>query len=196
MDAEVHIGSGREGLWGYLQVISVATDSGLYDVLFGEKRQGGRIVSRAPFQVLVLPFRRTVDGTFEHAVFRRKDEYYWQHVAGGGEEGETAIEAARRETREEAGLTGTKNFFSLKTVSSIPVYHFADREHWGKSQYVVPGYYFARKVSSGSIELSAEHDEFKWVDFETAKYLLYWDHDKTALWELNERLLNDDMIPA
>ncbi len=60
---------------------------------------------RAPFQVLVIPFRRT--GTVpEFAVLKRSDASYWQFVAGGGENDETPAQAATRETEEEIGITG------------------------------------------------------------------------------------------
>lgn len=42
---------------------------------------------RAAFQVLVLPYRQTSQGT-EFALFRRADADCWQGVAGGGEAGE------------------------------------------------------------------------------------------------------------
>ena len=153
-------------------------------------------MKRAPFQILVLPFRRKESGAIEYAVFRRKDESYWQGIAGGGHEGETPLEAARRETREESGLSASVDFFTLKTVSSIPVYYFADHEQWGPAQYVIPAHTFACDFGSAEIELSPEHTEFRWVDFESANYLLCWDIDKTALWELNQRLLKNDLIPA
>ena len=53
---------------------------------------------RAPFQILVIPFRRTAAG-LEFAVLRRSDADYWQFVAGGGEDDETPLQAARREAR-------------------------------------------------------------------------------------------------
>src|SRR5882672_8901989 len=61
-------------------------------------------MGRAPFQVLVFPFRRVQAGRLEYAIFRRADIDAWQGIAGGGEDDETLIEAAIREAREEAGI--------------------------------------------------------------------------------------------
>src|SRR5437868_2175553 len=61
-------------------------------------------MGRAPFQVLVILFRRTASRDVEYAVFRRSDDGAWQGIAGGGEDDETALEAARRETFEEGGI--------------------------------------------------------------------------------------------
>jgi dATP pyrophosphohydrolase len=75
---------------------------------------------RAAFQVLVLPHRQTTQST-EYALFRRADADYWQGVAGGGEAGESPLQAARRETAEEAGLVGDHEFVALDARATIPV---------------------------------------------------------------------------
>lgn len=36
--------------------------------------------------------------------------------------------------------------------------------------------------------LSSEHKEYRWVEYDEAMRLLKYDSNKTALWELNERL--------
>lgn len=61
------------------------------------------VIVRAPFQVLIFPYTRAADGTLRYAVFRRANLGVWQGLAGGGEDGETPAQAARRETAEEAG---------------------------------------------------------------------------------------------
>ena len=60
---------------------------------------------RAPFQILVIPCRRGSTGP-EFAVLKRSDADCWQFVAGGGDDSETPIQAAQRETQEEIGITG------------------------------------------------------------------------------------------
>ncbi len=154
-------------------------------------------MSRAPFQVLVFPFRKNRHGNFEYAIFKRLDEPYWQSIAGGGEDNELPIEAAKREAYEEANIPVSAEYFSLKTIASIPVYHFTARNVWPKDQYVIPGYYFAVDSSNIEMALSYEHTAYQWVTYETGAKWLCWDSDKTALWELKERLLNDDLpLPA
>ena len=152
---------------------------------------------RAPFQVLVIPFRKSRNGNFEYAIFKRTDEPYWQGIAGGGEDSESPIEAAKRESFEEANIPETAKYFRLKTTSSVPIYHFTARDLWPKDLYVIPNYCFAVDGSDIEIVLSYEHSEYRWVDYEDGKNLLHWDNNKAALWELNERLLNDDLpLPA
>ena len=72
------------------------------------------MLSRAPFQVLVLPFRRPAPGEIEFAVLRRADDANWQSVAGGGAVGESVVEAARREAFEEAGVPARASLYALR----------------------------------------------------------------------------------
>lgn len=51
-------------------------------------------MSRASYQVLVIPYHLGASGRLEFAIFRRADSGYWQGIAGGGEEGETPLETA------------------------------------------------------------------------------------------------------
>ena len=41
------------------------------------------------------------------------------------------------------------------------------------------------------IKLSDEHPEYRWLKYDEAHKMLKWDSDRTALWELNERLKRD-----
>lgn len=55
---------------------------------------------RAPYQVLIFPYIKT-DESIQYGIFNRSDYGYWQGIAGGGEDGETPIESAKREAFEE-----------------------------------------------------------------------------------------------
>ena len=140
---------------------------------------------RAPFQILVIPFRRTVAG-LEFAVLKRSDADYWQFVAGGGEDDEMPITAAQRETQEEIGATG--DIIQLDSLSTMPKACFAAADSWHTDVYVIPEHCFAICVDGSEISLSHEHTDFRWLSFEEASLLLKWDSNRNALWELNERL--------
>lgn len=49
-------------------------------------------------------------------------------------------------------------------------------------------YAFAVNINGKEIILSNEHEEYKWVGFKEAKELLKYDSNKSAVWELNEKL--------
>lgn len=147
-------------------------------------------MARAPLQVLVLPYRVSATGELEFAVFKRcgPSDEWWQGVAGGAEGGETAEDAARREMFEEAGIPATTPLLHLDAVASIPVHFFRDRHLWGPDTFVVPQHAFGVQLDDHLIVLSDEHAGFRWVPYEDAARMLRWDNNKTALWELHERL--------
>jgi dATP pyrophosphohydrolase len=143
---------------------------------------------RAPFQILVYPYRRTHDGQLEYALMKRADQGFWQAIAGGGEDEETPLEAARRETFEEAGIPPTSDFLQLDTVEPVPVTEFKDSYLWGEDVYVIPQYCFGVATQDIQILISREHSEYKWLTYEKAHQLMKYDGNKTALWELDKRL--------
>jgi dihydroneopterin triphosphate diphosphatase len=143
-------------------------------------------VPRAPFQVLVLPYRRRAE--IEVAVFRRADYDLWQFVSGGGELGETPEAAARREGFEEAGLARDATYLRLDSMTTIPACWFAAWSTWGDDLLVVPEHAFGVEVQEHPIRLSTEHLEFAWLEYGEAMERLRFDSNRNALWELAERL--------
>ena len=144
--------------------------------------------NRAPFQVLVFPYRYSSDKAPEYAIFERADTGYWQAIAGGGRIGETHLEAAKREAFEEAGIPPESDYIRLDSTATIPVLGICGYLYWGEDVPVVPEYCFGVLVQGSQIKLSDEHNRFKWVDYDRARELLKWDSNRNALWELNWRL--------
>jgi dATP pyrophosphohydrolase len=143
---------------------------------------------RAPFQVLVIPFRKS-NSNIEYAIFKRSDADYWQFIAGGGEDGETPEQAAQREASEEAGVSSDSHLIRLDSTSTVPKENFAAAKSWPSTLYVVPEYCFAVDLGKSDIAISPEHLEFRWVLYGEAQKMLEWDSNRNALWEINERLL-------
>lgn len=142
---------------------------------------------REPYQILSIPYR-IVNGIPLFCIFRRADSSYWQFIAGGGENGETPIEAAKRETIEEIGVE-PKNIKQLTCVAYVPAEVIAEsrRQHWGKNVYVIPEYSFAFECDLEPV-LSNEHSEYKWLKYDEARKLLKWDSNKVAMYEINCQL--------
>jgi dATP pyrophosphohydrolase len=145
-------------------------------------------MTRAPFQILVYPYRQVGDGRFEYCLLKRADAGWWQAIAGGGEDDETPLEAARRETWEEAGISTGSHFLQLDTVEPIPVTGFPDSPLWGEDIYVIPQHCFGVLAPDGRITLSREHTDYQWLKYDAAYDRLRFDGNRTALWELNQRL--------
>lgn len=142
---------------------------------------------RAPFQVLVLPYRRGAAG-MQVAILHRADYQVWQFVSGGGELGETPEAAARREGLEEAGIPPAAPYLRLDATAMIPACWFAAWPSWQSDVLVVPEHAFAVDVGDHAIVRSAEHDDVRWVPYDDAVALLRFDSNRVALWELHERL--------
>ena len=143
-------------------------------------------MARAPFQILVLPYRRQTDG-LEYAIFRRADNDGWQGIAGGGEDLETPRDAAVREIQEEAGITATR-LLHLDAVGTVSVEHFRERHAWDPALRQIPEYAFGVAVDESAISLSPEHLEVAWLTFEDALARLPWESNRIALRELHNRL--------
>ena len=137
---------------------------------------------REPYQILSIPYR-VVDGKPLFCIFRRADSSYWQFIAGGGENGETPIEAAKRETFEEIGVE-PKNIQQLTCIAYVPAEVIVEsrRQHWDKNTIVIPEYSFAFECDS-ELTLSNEHTEYN-----EARKLLKWDSNKVAMYEINCQL--------
>ncbi|MGI6217330.1 MAG: NUDIX hydrolase [Coriobacteriales bacterium] len=145
--------------------------------------------SRSPFQVLIFPFRRMQD-RIECLVLKRSDLGIWQGVAGGGENEESPKEAASRELFEETGLNGSR-LVQLDSLAYLPVVDVTGEFTWGRDTLVIPEYAFAYEAQPGeSVNLSGEHLELRWEEYEVDRSLLKWDSNNTALWELLERIKN------
>ena len=109
-------------------------------------------------------------------------------IAGGGEDNETPLAAAKRETFEEGGVHSTQ-WLGLKSLSYIPVTIISEmrRKHLDSSTYVIPEYTFGFECQD-DVRLSPEHTDCVWLTYDEANQKLKWDSNRTALYELNCRL--------
>ena len=149
---------------------------------------------RQPQNIHVYPFRKNTGGVYEYALFQRADDpKCWQGISGGVEAGETPAQAVLRESLEEAGIAGDVVLYRLDTVSYLPATLFTEHVRWGNDVVVCPMYHFAMPYSGG-ITLSDEHTAVQWLEYRLAYDLVTWHDQKTALWELNQRLLRGNLL--
>ncbi len=149
---------------------------------------------RAPYQVIVFPYRLATAGNYEYAIFFRKTVRYgdfWQAISGGGEDDEKPIQAAQREAYEEGGIPLDTPLLALDSMVTLPAPQAAGML-WGPEVLVVPEYAFGADVGAHQIVLSEEHTTFRWVDYAAAQTLLRFDSNRNALWELDFRLSGEN----
>ena len=137
------------------------------------------------FQVLVIPFRRGRDGV-KYVIFRRADLELWQWIAGGGEIGETPVDAAKREAWEEARVPRQSIYLELDSLAKIPASCFIDLADPEAS--FLAEHSFGVELNHSVPQISNEHTEYRWVSYYEAMQLLLYDSNKAALKELNVKL--------
>lgn len=114
-------------------------------------------------------FRPRSDGQIEYLILKHKN--YWNFPKGGAEKEETEIETAKREIKEETGLTrlvfipgfrSTRNIIYRGSKNSIKV------EHRGRI-VLRRSIIFLAESPSRRVKISHEHRGFAWLPFEEAK---------------------------
>ena len=145
-------------------------------------------MSRAKFQVLIIPYHIVENGIPDFVITKRFDMDVWQFLSGGGEDDETPMQAAKREANEEGNIPYDYKMIRLDSMASIPANNFAAHKEWGNDVYVIPEYSFGVEMKDKDINLSFEHTELQWLKYDKAVAMLTWDSNKIALWELNERI--------
>jgi dATP pyrophosphohydrolase len=129
------------------------------------------------------PFRRTPAGVEFLLLLRapgRRLAGVWQVVHGKIESGETAVQAAIRELREETGLS-PQAMWHLEFVNT---FFIADMD----AVLMCPG--FAVEVAAdAAVRLQEESSDYRWLPLEEAKATLLWPGQKKALDEIAREIL-------
>lgn len=134
-------------------------------------------------------FRRRA-GRVEYLVMKRSPQILlggtWQMVSGHIEEGETATEAARRELAEETGLVPV-HFYHASYVNR---FYLADRDE------IVLSPVFAAEADPGAdVQLSEEHTEFAWVDYDEALRRYPWPGQRKSLAVIRDQFIDREPLP-
>ena len=116
---------------------------------------------------------------------------FWQPITGGLEEGETKIDALKREVREETGIENV-----IKIVENVHYYRVRDAslikyfERHGQVHTHVKNYVFGVEVSSDKKVVldEKEHSEFKWCTFQETLRLMKYKGYRDALRKLDRIL--------
>ena len=121
------------------------------------------------------------------AAGRRTLPGVWQPVTGKLRRGERALAAAAREVREETGLE-LRRWWALETTAI----YFDPIDDCTR---VLP--LFAAEIPSGArVELSSEHDAFRFVAPSRAAALVLWDTQRVALDALRSQILARPRLAA
>jgi len=107
---------------------------------------------------------------------------YWGFPKGESEEGESEIETAKREIKEETNLD----------VEFIPGFRREyEYSYWLKGKLIKKrAVFFLARAKNKDVKISWEHEDYKWLPFEEAIKLLKYEEDKKNLKEAYEIIKN------
>ena len=126
--------------------------------------------------------------SFEYLLLRTSyGEKHWTPPKGHLDEGETDIEAAVRETREESGLERDTDYAIIDQNSFNIELNYPVR---GKPKTVI--YFLAEYINQDKerIKLSDEHIEYKWLPVNDAVEVVNYELMQNALRTANDYLIN------
>ncbi len=131
----------------------------------------------------IIPLRRRGEDWYVFIVHRIKSGGFWEFPKGHIDEGETSLDAAERELKEETGLTIDR------MLEFNPVTEYYEYEWHGK---VIPKevhYYLA--LVGGEIALQPkEVDEGKWILLREAENYVTYDTSRSLCRKAASLLLN------
>jgi len=101
-------------------------------------------------------------------LIRHKRLDTWLPPGGELEPGETPLDAARRELREETGLVGT--FPRVSLVDGVPLGLLGYEEHLAGSKGLHMNFVFVADVATDAVTPNDEFSEWRWVTDEDAPW--------------------------
>ncbi|MGI6163427.1 MAG: NUDIX hydrolase [Bacillota bacterium] len=134
----------------------------------------------------VQAFVFSVNPSFKVLILKRTPERsgYWQPVSGGIDNGEEPEATVVREVFEETGISGIRNIIDLD-------YTFAYKETKDGVLMNMRDICFAAEVNNiPDVQLSSEHEQYKWCSYTEAKEYLKWEHNLIALEKLMDIISN------
>ncbi len=128
--------------------------------------------------VRAVVFRKKADGV-EFLLLHKvdPDESWWQTVAGGWEEGESWREGAVREMKEETGLEPRR----VWDLEYEPEFDGGEAKD-----------HFFAVEADGEVDISGEHDSWRWVGAEEAIKMLKYEFDREGV----KRVLSSGIVES
>jgi 8-oxo-dGTP pyrophosphatase MutT (NUDIX family) len=114
-------------------------------------------------------------------LLRHQQGGHWGFAKGRIEQGESALEAATREIREETGIGDVQPMTDISLTSRYPV--FRDGRSLMKTVT-----YFAARVQGSAVRLSSEHTDGRWVAIDAAMRILTHAESRRVLLAVEEAL--------
>lgn len=108
---------------------------------------------------------------------------HWEFPKGTMDPGETKVQTAHRELKEETGLTAIIDNSFEESINYIYIDH--KKEKWFKTVY-----FFVGQATNRHVELSHEHIGFEWLPYEQAIDKLTYENGKILLKKAHQHILS------
>ena len=114
---------------------------------------------------------------------------YWNFPKGRQEHGESELDTARRELREETGITDVKIIEGFHYEYD---YDFDSEVKDGIREKIYKhAIFFLGEVTSDAVTISHEHTDFGWFDYETAQRRSFYQQGQNLLKAAHQFLLKE-----
>jgi len=139
---------------------------------------------------------RFIQSQIEYLLLKRTPDKggFWQPPCGGVDiEDASLLNAAYREIQEETGIAKDK---IKRVLSNVHQFTITNNYLTGEKQEPITEYVLGFEVDSNvEVRLDAniyvEHQEFRWVNFDTAIAMLKWQDNKDAFTKLHSLLTKE-----
>lgn len=138
---------------------------------------------KLPVRFEAIPYIKSSNG-FRFLVVKRvpEDGGFWQPITGTLESDESLSDCIYREMEEE---------ISIKEDEILNLSNMFFSFTWQKGETLIYEYVFGVELKNErAIELSGEHDDYKWCNFDEAMDLLEKDNNKAAYKVFKERFIS------
>ena len=137
--------------------------------------------------VFFVVYAKNKKGNIEYLILKRQLHWIgWEFPKGGIEKSETHLKTIQRELKEETSLIPLNyRQFNIKGKFKY------DRRLEDRPDMIGQTFesLYAIEVKKGKIKVDGiEHNDFRWLDFGSAKKLLTWDNQKKSISIVNEWL--------
>ncbi len=136
----------------------------------------------------VVLFRRDEKGEIVYLLLKHfyNNNKYWNFPKGHPEATETELETARRETREETGITDITIIDGFRDSYQ---YDFMAEDDGKKHRVFREVIFYLGETKQVDVTISDEHTDFGWFDYKTALKRSYFPESKKLLRAAHDFLL-------
>ncbi|MBW2992483.1 NUDIX domain-containing protein, partial [Candidatus Woesearchaeota archaeon] len=128
---------------------------------------------------IVYKKNKKIEYLLLHKLAHKQYKELWGFPRGNVDKGEKQIDTAKREIKEETGLTKLR--FDEKFKEKIQFFYRKE----GETIFKEVVYYLA-ELTEGEVKISDEHSGYRWCSFETAMKTLTYNNSKNVLEKANK----------